>query len=517
MQWSPRKVHLKGFQKEVTFGRSGPAIVQSMLDTPADAVDASIAQIEQLTEAGCEVIRISVLSRSALKASEQIVTKLENRSYPHILVADIHFAPHLAFDSLDVFHKVRVNPGNFVEKNQGKSGILSDAEHQEIADKVREKFGSLVAKAASLDRVLRIGVNHGSLGDRMVQRWGDTPRGMVESAMEYLNLGMEHDFTDMVVSLKASNVLQMLEANMLFVRTAIERDCQFPLHLGITEAGSGEEARIKSAQGIGYLLQKGVGETVRVSLAEDPVQEVPVSRKIAELGYRIWQESQSIPAAADPGEESDPGKTADLSTNGQPATSRLTGFGEPLQVYRDMQVYSTSSQLKAGEHLTAEPVGQAGNPDLPRLFVTSQDPIAFAVTHAPDFIDGRPLDLLVEDQDSLQLAGWLMQAARIRSVDTEFIACPGCARTLFNLQTVTETIKQAFQGYPGLKIAVMGCIVNGPGEMADADYGYVGAGKERIDLYRGRDVVVKGLAPERALPALAELIQQDHPEWDLPV
>lgn len=500
--WQPRPVQIKGFKRDIVFGdKTKPPVVQSMLDTATEDVAASLRQIEALHKAGCELIRISVPNKKSLRGSEEIVADLTKNNIPHVLVADIHFAPHLALDSLDVFHKVRLNPGNYVEKNQGTSGILTDDEQNAILEKLRAKYDPVIEKAKSLERTLRIGVNHGSLGDRMVQTYGDTPIGMVESAMEYIEIALELGFDQMVVSLKASNVLQMLEANQLFVKEGTARDRQFPLHLGITEAGSGMPARLKSAQGIGYLLTKGVGETIRVSLAEDPAAEIPVALAIAETAHGLFERSGGTPVI--------------------PAN-----FGDSIRPYKDVAVQS-DPVIELGPELETESPADSDGAQPIRITLTEDElkngddgisgkPVAVAIASAEKLLDSTPKNLVVGNKNEAEVAFQLLQGARIKSFETEFIACPGCARTLFDLQTVTEKVKEVFSGVPNLKIAVMGCIVNGPGEMADADYGYVGAGRGRIDLYRGRDVVVKGIDPKDSLKKLAELIEGDHPEWEFP-
>lgn len=528
IHWRPRAVTIQGngIRLRLGGGDNPPPVIQSMLDTANEDLEGSWRQINDLVAAGCSFIRISVPSRSSLNQSEELISRVERENLPCVLSADIHFAPQLAFDCLDAFHKVRVNPGNFVEKNQGRSGMLGVDQIQAIQEKIQDRFGAVVDKAARLGRALRVGVNHGSLADRMVQLYGDTPRGMVESALEYLNIAWQKDFTDVVVSLKASNVVQMLEANLLYVREAMKRDRAAPLHLGITEAGAGREARLKSAMGIGFLLGQGVGETIRVSLAESPVAEISVGQEIIRAAD-VWRKE----------------KAADFY--GQFPRFVLTEADPPPEHGGLSNLYKDVSLLRPRELAPPDLPPEPGQPDglatrdlppelAPKIPGPGKGPELVFVSAAGEvgkltadseeelsiqagflLLNQEPKDLVVRDEAEQERAGLFLQAARIRSFVTEFIACPGCARTLFDLQTVTDRIKNAFYGIPGLKIAVMGCIVNGPGEMADADYGYVGAGTQRIDLYRGREVVRKGIPPEKALLELADLIDSEHPDFGL--
>jgi (E)-4-hydroxy-3-methylbut-2-enyl-diphosphate synthase len=422
----------------VVIGGANPVAVQSMTDTDTNDIEASVAEIGRLRAAGCHIVR---LTTQGLREAESMKTiaRIVRAEWPDVaLVADVHFQPAVALALAGVVDKVRINPGNYHDRGG--------------------EFIELVDKCRATGTAIRIGVNHGSLARHIVERYGDTPRGMVASAMEFLRVCRQRDFGAVVVSMKSSNTRVMVQAYRLLAAEMETAGMHYPLHLGVTEAGNGIEGRIKSAVGIGALLADGLGDTVRVSLTEPPEAEIPVARAIVDY------------------------------------------FAERADVALNITA--------EGDH----------RPIILRKTYTETTPEALAIKAACDF--GRPLldgladevcveceGVIAEQIDEISLA--ILQAARIKMSRAEFIACPGCGRTLYDLAPTLERIKAATGHLAGLKIGVMGCIVNGPGEMADADYGYVGAGPGLITLYRGQQVVRRNIPQSEALDALLDLLKSD--------
>lgn len=366
----------------IGIGGDNPIRVQTMTNTPTSDVKATVDQTEKLARAGAELVRITTQSPQHAKLLGVIKQELQKRGITVPIIADIHFVPAAAFEALKTADKVRINPGNFLDGKVFKKREYTDEEYQSELKRIEEKLILFIAEAKKYRKPLRIGSNHGSLSDRVMNRFGDTAEGMVESAMEYLRIFQKHDFHDIVVAMKASDPLIMIEANRLFVKRMDEAGMDYPVHLGVTEAGNADEGRIKSTLGIGTLLMQGVGDTVRVSLTEDPVKEIPV---------------------------------------------------------------------------------------------------AFSI----------------------------LQATHRRITKTEFISCPSCGRTLFELEETTNRIKERTGHLKGVRIAIMGCIVNGLGEMADADFGYVGGAPGKVNLYVGKKLVRNGVPQSQAVEELIGLIKSE--------
>lgn len=493
----------------VTVGADAPVAVQSMTNTPTLDVEASAAQCLRIAGAGADIVRLTAQTPAHARKLGEIHARVRQAGSQIPLVADIHFNPAAAFAAAEEVEKVRINPGNFADP--GRTFIkleYTDEEYAAELRRIRDKFTPLLDLCRSRGTALRIGVNHGSLSDRIMSRYGDTPAGMVESAMEFLRICRDEHFDDVVISIKASNVTVMTATMRLLVNAMEREGMAYPLHLGVTEAGDGEDARIKSAVGIGSLLADGIGDTIRVSLTEDPEREVPVARMLL----------RHIASRA----ENPVGSDAEISR-------RPFGTEPPLVIGLD-----TPAAPAGYVHITAEHPNIIGKvrlaaldvPEGAKIAVTAVYPatmpadevqIAASVDLGSLLLDGfaDAIEIAAPTLDTAanhRLALGILQATRRRISHTEYIACPGCGRTLFELQRVLAEVKAATASLTGLKIGVMGCIVNGPGEMADADYGYVGAGPGRVSLYKGKQCVVKNIPSDEALPRLIQLIK-DNGDW----
>jgi len=428
----------------IFLGSDFPIRVQTMANTNTNDIDASVDQARRCIEAGAELLRFTTQGLREVESLREIHAQVLT-AVP--LVADVHFQADVADAAAQVVEAVRINPGNYCKD----------------PDKLKERFVHLLDICRKHETAIRIGVNHGSLSERMMTKYGDTPQGMVESVMEFLRIAVEHNFHDIVISVKASNTRVMVDTVRLLVRTMDKEHMAFPLHLGVTEAGEGEDGRIKSAVGIGALLADGIGDTIRVSLSEAPENEIPVAQELVE--YFADDESPRYEG----------GITAEVLDNiGGEAEIRYTSYED------DWDLFCLQAAAECGRLLW----------DYKAKELTLVN---------PNFTENK-LNFLSKD---------ILQAARVRIYKTEYISCPSCGRTLFNLEETIRKVKAATSHLTGLKIAVMGCIVNGPGEMADADYGYVGAGRDRISLYRGKECVLKNIPQEEAVEQLLKLIEQD--------
>lgn len=529
----------------VTVGGDAPLAVQSMTTTNTLEVEATARQTAALAAAGCDIVRITTQTSAEAKALGEIKKVLRSSGSTTPLAADIHFNPKAALAAADHAEKVRVNPGNFADSKRFAQRGYTDAEYQEELSRIAQTFTPLVEKCKALGRAIRIGTNHGSLSDRIMNRFGDTPQGMVESALEYLRAAESKGFQEIIFSMKASNPVVMLQANRLLVDALNRHGTPYPLHLGVTEAGEGEDARLKSALGIGVLLAEGIGDTIRVSLTEDPVKEVPVARALAGWAQARWQGGKAVPPPLRPFHwERHPASPALYETiviGGQepvkvglmagdyPHPRQAGGRETPCEFVLGTAPDSKFHILQAEELLAegrklARQLEQAGD-RRPIVLVWDarrfkQDDIGFLIEAAVQMggllVDGIGDAVVIRSilpaQRVLQLAYNLLQAARRRSFKTEYIACPGCGRTLFDLESTTQRIKARTGHLKGVKIAVMGCIVNGPGEMADADFGYVGGSPGTVNLYVGKEMVERAIPTAQAEERLIALIQH-HGKW----
>lgn len=440
---------------KLALGGEEPIRLQSMTNTPTTDTERTVKQIIQLYEAGCELVRISARNMNEAQNLVLIRDQLEKRGIDIPLAADIHFNPSVAELAATVVHKIRINPGNYLDSQHFLSKELQIDKQEPTKEELEENIHRLIAICKTHDTAIRVGVNHGSLSDRILRKCGNTPEGMVASAMEFLNICRDADFHKLVVSMKSSHVQTMVKATEGIVEAMQIAGMDYPVHLGVTEAGEGEDGRIRSAAGIGPLLKKGIGDTIRVSLTEDPVAEIPVAS--------ILRDRYSY-----------------VRTNGlHPRDFTLDALpGKPLQFTfpdhdKDWMTIAASAELSSHILKTGEKsyriLGESG-------------------------------------KDYQELLLGILQATGVYISNTEYISCPTCGRTSFDLQSVLKKIKEKTRGLRGIRIAVMGCIVNGPGEMAGAHYGYVGAGPGKVTLYHNGKAVMKNIPEKEAVQKLLLLI-----------
>ena len=446
----------------IAIGGDNPIRIQSMATTDTNDTEASVAQAKRIIDAGGELVRFTTQGKREAENMKNISERLKADGYDTPLVADVHFTAHTADVAALYCEKVRINPGNYVDPGRTFKHLeYSDAEYAEELKKIERTLVPFLNICKEHHTAVRIGVNHGSLSDRIMSRYGDTPEGIVESCMEFLRICRRENFNDIVISIKASNTVVMVTTVRLLVETMDKEDMHFPLHLGVTEAGEGEDGRIKSAVGIGALLTEGIGDTIRVSLSEEPEAEIPVARRLVELIPECTALRENAVIKDD---------TLYLDIN--------------ADTWEDLQL---KAAMAAGAILIDK---KAHN-------------LVISCPACSDAVSAPTSQQLTDLQDSI------LQAARIKFTKTEYISCPGCGRTLYDLRTTIARIKEATRGMTGLKIGIMGCIVNGPGEMADADYGYVGAGRGKISLYKNKECVLKNIPEEEAVERLLELIKSD--------
>jgi len=619
-----REVHIG----DIPMGGVNPIRIQSMTTTDTMDTLGTVEQTIRMVESGCEYVRITAPSMKEAENLAQIKKELRFRGYNVPLVADIHFTPNAAESAARIVEKVRVNPGNYADKKRFENIEYTQLAYQAELERIYKKFSPLVKICKEYGTAMRIGTNHGSLSDRIMSQYGDTPRGMVESAMEFIRMCEDMNYYNLVISMKASNTQVMVQAYRLLVETMVKEGMNYPLHLGVTEAGDGDDGRIKSAVGIGTLLEDGLGDTIRVSLTEDPEFEAPVAKALADryskrAAQAVEKESiaiQSLPyspyahnrrptqevqhigghhhpvvmldvsaknlkdpyflmeagyqysAVLDKYNMADqacdlvylgdalpsfsfPGNLRQIynyhtwlglkdKTNCHPLLKledyALTELKDPLLNLISVNAGSyDAALLPALDHtsvLVLETTAAHGmaeqraffialmqaNIQLPVIIkrsyaaISADDLTLYAATDlgallTDGFGDGvwidAPADVALSNINSLSFI--ILQATRTRISKAEYISCPSCGRTLFDLQETTQLIRSRTDHLKGIKIAIMGCIVNGPGEMADADYGYVGAGPDKITLYRSKEVVKKNLSAAFALDELIELIKED--------
>ena len=623
---------------DVGIGGNNPIRLQSMTTTDTMDTKATVAQSIRMIEAGCELVRITAPSINEAKNLEVIKKELVAAGYHTPLVADIHFTPNAAEFAARVIEKVRVNPGNYADKKKFEEIEYTDSAYEQELDRIRQRFTPLVKICKEYGTAMRIGTNHGSLSDRILSRYGDTPHGMVESAFEFLRICEDLNYHNIVISMKASNTQVMVQAYRLLVQKMMETNRNYPLHLGVTEAGDGEDGRIKSAVGIGTLLEDGLGDTVRVSLTEDPEFEIPVAKalvdrynsekiKLHQTIKPLESEGEKIKLSYNPydyqrresivvnniGGHNVPRVIADFSErdNISPATFFSVGYNysvpmdkwnindtacdyvyvgnnninfdipgtlgiiynseswkaieKPVRQYplfcgeeffksekthpelnfvaitKDVITPDFVSKIKSTTNvvLIADSFNPNAMQELRRLFISiSEHKISLPVIIKRNYKDISEQDFQLGSSaeigalllDGLGDGVWIkqqnctspqitnstsfgiLQATRTRISKTEYISCPSCGRTLFDLQETTQKIREKTDHLKGIKIGIMGCIVNGPGEMADADYGYVGVGVGKISLYKGKEVVKKNVPSENAVNELIDLIKE-HGDW----
>ncbi len=560
----------------VGVGGDNPIRVQSMLTSDTRDTESCVREALELVAVGCEIVRVTAQTRQIAANLENIAAGIRSAGSDVPLVADIHFKPDAALEAARWVEKVRVNPGNYADKKKFQIREYTDAEYAEELERIEAEFSPLVKLCRERGVAMRIGTNHGSLSDRIMNRYGDTPLGMVESALEFARIARNHGYHDFVFSMKASNPKVMIEAYRLLVARleAEGEDWNYPIHLGVTEAGDGEDGRIKSAIGIGSLLADGIGDTIRVSLTEDAVHEIPVARALvgasAELGARNsgidlgWNDVSWDPFSF----EKRASERIDVNGVGVGGEEQIAVFTsrekwdalahkidqlgdfKPEVVVEDSGVVAIDPRDDAAVadlNASGAPrlITVADGLDLPviaafRLLASRVDarhPILLKDRREPstdpnaDFLDtllrasanlgslicdGIGDAVLVQGEQapgqSLRLAYNILQASGARIFKTDYVACPSCGRTLFNLQSTTQKIREATGHLKGVRIAVMGCIVNGPGEMADADFGYVGGAPGKINLYVGKEPVKFNIPEDDAVEKLVDLIRE-HGRW----
>jgi (E)-4-hydroxy-3-methylbut-2-enyl-diphosphate synthase len=453
-----RRVTTVAHVGNIAIGGDNPIRIQSMATVDTNDTEGGVAQAKRIIDAGGELVRFTTQGTREAENMKNISARLKADGYMTPLVADVHFTAHTADVAAQYCEKVRINPGNYVDPGRTFKHLeYTDEEYAAELKKIEAKLVPFINICKEHHTAVRIGVNHGSLSDRIMSRYGDTPEGIVESCMEFLRIFRREHFDDVVISIKASNTVVMVTTVRLLVKTMDQEDMHYPLHLGVTEAGEGEDGRIKSAVGIGALLTEGIGDTIRVSLSEEPECEIPVARKLVDM----------IPECAQLRAE------AEASIHDDTITLTLDA--------PDWETFQLKAAMAVGALL----------------------------------IDRKATKLVINSgsrfsrEQLLTLADAILQAARIKFTKTEYISCPGCGRTLYNLQETIARIKAATSHLVGLKIGIMGCIVNGPGEMADADYGYVGAGRGKISLYKQKVCVAKNIPEEQAVERLLQLIAEN--------
>lgn len=604
----------------LNIGGDNPVRVQSMTTTSTLDTEGSVAQCKRIIDAGGELVRLTTQGRREAENLANISRQLRAEGYTQPLCADIHFNANVADVAACHTEKVRINPGNYVDPARTFKHLeYTDEQYAQELEKIEERLTTFIDLCKEHHTAVRIGVNHGSLSDRIMSRYGDTPEGIVESCMEFLRIFRKHNFDDVVISIKASNTVVMVRSVRLLVAEMDREDMHYPLHLGVTEAGEGEDGRIKSAVGIGALLADGIGDTLRVSLSEEPEAEIPVAKHLVRYIRRkqghllvpgvqaknfdyLRPERRKTQAVGPIGGTQPPvvivsevqgakegvtqGPEAlrpdyiyvgqqmpDLPVEGQRYIVDFNAFGRELQKHMDVADYmfpifpynampyisavpdtapiflvlpygscaeEYKACLKANSNVVVVVPSQHQNRlGEQRALVHElmaegiENPVVFAQAYKHSQQEKADLQLeAAADMGALMMDGltdglWLMndgdiamqdltdtayailQAGRLRMVKTEYISCPGCGRTLYDLRTTIARVKEATKGMKGLKIGIMGCIVNGPGEMADADYGYVGAGVGRIALYRGKVCVERGIPEAEAVEHLLQLIKED--------
>ena len=544
----------------VPLGGDNPIRIQSMTSTSTLDTDASVAQCRRIFDAGADYVRLTAQGVREAHNIGEIRAALHAAGYTKPLVADIHFNPKAAFEAAATTDKVRINPGNFVDAARTfKKLEYTDKEYAAELEKIRRAVVPFLAICREHHTAVRLGVNHGSLSDRIMSRYGDTPAGMVESAMEYLRIFREENFNDVAISIKASNTVIMVETVRRLVEEMDREDMHYPLHLGVTEAGDGEDGRIKSAVGIGTLLAEGIGDTVRVSLSEEPELEIPVARKLvdyitareghapisgcfAKAYNRIAPERRPTNAVGSIGGQNVPIVATTLSPADVAAIATKPDFflsdvnWKAVDASAKTEGFSDDDVLLLTSH-HANPVGEieafihrlwdngCKAPVVVRMRYDDADEEDVQVKAGADFgalllnglVDGIVLDApnLPNNADAVAYSFGILQAARRRTTKTEYISCPSCGRTLYDLQHAVKEIKAATSHLKGLKIGIMGCIVNGPGEMADADYGYVGAAVGKVSLYKGKECVERNVPQDVALTHLIDLIKANG-DWTEP-
>lgn len=536
----------------IRIGSEYPIRVQTMANTDTNDIEASVSQAKRCIEAGAELLRYTTQGTKEAENLGIIHNKLQSDGYTTPLVADIHFNPHVAETAAKLVEKIRINPGNFVSSKEGE---YSEKEWAEEINKIREKLFPLLDICKQHNTCVRIGVNHGSLSKRIVSKYGNTPLGLAKSCMEFIDLCEEAEFYNLILSIKASNTRVMVYAVRMLVEMMEKSGKNYPLHLGVTEAGSDTEGRIKSASGIGTLLSEGIGDTIRVSLSEAPEAEIPVAKNIVEyintynysttiqpkqLSRRTSYNKRKSNEIHNIGGENVPIVVTNKANNTEihedytidniPNKVLLevenidTSTLELLKTHPEQIIFLTTKEhnfigtIRLGIEILSK--NNIYNPIIVTKRYNENNLSLLQIKSAIDFggllidglIDGIYINnenIAISEEEVCETSFQILQSTRARFSTTEYISCPSCGRTKFDLPERVKEVKKATKHLKGLKIAVMGCIVNGPGEMADADYGYIGAGFGKVSLYKGKECIVKNIPEGEAIKKLLEIINSN--------
>jgi (E)-4-hydroxy-3-methylbut-2-enyl-diphosphate synthase len=544
---------------DVGIGADNPVRIQSMTNTDTLDISSTVGQIIRLNRRGCEMVRVAVPGVREAYNLEAIKSRIIQKGFNIPLIADVHFTPKAAIIAAAFADKVRINPGNYSDRNTGKIFFTPDEEAAAVL-RIRERLAPLIDVCRKHNTAIRIGSNHGSLSERIITRYGNTPAGMVEAALEFVRICNDLDFHQIVLSMKASSVRMMVFATRLLVKKMIAQNMNYPVHLGVTEAGNGAEGRIKSAIGTGALLADGIGDTIRVSLTESPENEIPVAKKIVAYFAFVRQAASGenhhnhFLELPDTFEQIDTSGTLPGIDTKPPVV--ISGKGDYTYIKPDLQMLPKGSDqhnlkyisgihnlsennFKTDQILVFKSNSKHALFDFKeiikrRKLLSANQPVILrrkynkkhfivdaALDLGPHFVDNSCQGIwieaggTVEKEQLVELSFQILQAAGARTTKTEYIACPSCGRTQYNIVDSLEKIKAQTSHLSNLKIAVMGCIVNGPGEMADADYGYIGMGQGKVALFKGKTCVKKAIPEAEAVAALIQLIR-DNGDWKEP-
>ena len=516
----------------ITLGGNNPIRIQTMTNTNTLDTHSTIEQIKKIYDIGADYVRLTVQGVKEVENLPNIIKKLKENNIKIPLIADVHYNPKVAEIAAQIVSKVRINPGNYTDISKSANQInFTEKQYAEEKEKIRNNLLPLINICKQNGTAIRIGINHGSLSWRIVSKYGNTTEGMVASAMEFIEICEQENFNNIVLSMKASNPLTMIYANRLLVQKMHESNLNYPIHLGVTEAGLGEDGRIKSSIGIGLLLLEGIGDTVRVSLTEAPEKEIPVAKAIIKETKAIIN-SNNI--------------TQNENWNYNPfcferrKTNPIKNIGEnnsPILIFTDfksknilkqdisnveelnnlsLNIIETDNLYHFRNKINELDKNGNKNPVILKIDIKNliEEELLYRLSIVAGglFADGRLDGFWITGTNSenyekiIQLSYSVLQASRARITKTEYVSCPSCGRTLFDIEKAVKDVMEATKQFAGLKIAVMGCVVNGPGEMADSDYGYVGAGNGKVNIYKGKERVLQNIAEEKAVEELVKII-----------
>ena len=516
----------------ITLGGNNPIRIQTMTNTNTLDTHSTIEQIKKIYDIGADYVRLTVQGVKEVENLPNIIKKLKENNIKIPLIADVHYNPKVAEIAAQIVSKVRINPGNYTDISKSANQInFTEKQYAEEKEKIRNNLLPLINICKQNGTAIRIGINHGSLSWRIVSKYGNTTEGMVASAMEFIEICEQENFNNIVLSIKASNPLTMIYANRLLVQKMHESNLNYPIHLGVTEAGLGEDGRIKSSIGIGLLLLEGIGDTVRVSLTEAPEKEIPVAKAIIKETKAIIN-SNNI--TQNENWNYNPFCFERRKTN---PIKNIGGNNSPILIFTDfksknilkqdinnveelnnlsLNIIETDNLYHFRNKINELDKNGNKNPVILKIDIKNliEEELLYRLSIVAGglFADGRLDGLWITGTNSenyekiIQLSYSVLQASRARITKTEYVSCPSCGRTLFDIEKAVKDVMEATKQFAGLKIAVMGCVVNGPGEMADSDYGYVGAGNGKVNIYKGKERVLQNIAEEKAVEELVKII-----------